>query len=107
MTSRLFAVILATLAGCGANRPAATAPPAPAPAPGSASAATTTATTPAATAARPRAQIGAWGFDAAGMDPSVAPGASFFQYANGRWLASCAAKFCIRKRFASGASTAS
>jgi predicted metalloendopeptidase len=42
--------------------------------------------------ARPAAQhkpeIGTWGFDTAGMDTSVAPGASFYQYANGKWLKS-------------------
>jgi len=31
-------------------------------------------------------EIGAWGFDVAGMDKSVAPGASFYQYADGHWL---------------------
>jgi putative endopeptidase len=36
--------------------------------------------------ARPKPEIGAWGFDAAGMDRSVAPGASFYQFANGSWL---------------------
>jgi putative endopeptidase len=34
-------------------------------------------------AARP--QIGAFGFDLAGMDRNVAPGASFYNYANGNW----------------------
>ncbi|MBC7973604.1 MAG: M13 family metallopeptidase, partial [Myxococcales bacterium] len=42
---------------------------------------------PAAPAA-PKPEIGTWGFDEAGMDKSVAPGASFFQYANGGWLKS-------------------
>ncbi len=39
---------------------------------------------PAATRAKP--ELGTWGFDTAGMDPSVAPGASFFGHANGTWL---------------------
>ena len=34
----------------------------------------------------PKAEIGAWGFDTAGEDPSVKPGDSFYQYANGKWL---------------------
>ncbi len=35
---------------------------------------------------KPRAELGAWGFDATGADPSVAPGASFYRHANGAWL---------------------
>ncbi|NVB83413.1 MAG: M13 family metallopeptidase [Kofleriaceae bacterium] len=31
-------------------------------------------------------EIGAWGFDKAGMDTKVAPGNNFYQYANGGWL---------------------
>ena len=83
MTSRWSAVILATLAACGSNRPPATPPPTPEAGPRSAVVA---GTAPAATGARPRAQIGAWGLDTAGMDPSVAPGASFYHHANGGWL---------------------
>ena len=30
-------------------------------------------------------EIGSFGFDTAGMDPSVAPGDNFYQYANGTW----------------------
>src|SRR5262245_47258016 len=30
-------------------------------------------------------QIGAWGFDIAGIDPKAKPGDSFFDYANGAW----------------------
>jgi len=33
-------------------------------------------------------EIGTYGFDKAGMDSKVAPGASFYDYANGAWLAS-------------------
>jgi putative endopeptidase len=32
-------------------------------------------------------EIGAWGFDTKGMNTKVAPGASFYEYANGTWLA--------------------
>jgi len=38
---------------------------------------------PAAPASRP--QYGSFGFDAAGMDRSVAPGDSFYRFANGNW----------------------
>src|SRR4029079_8561817 len=31
-------------------------------------------------------QFGNWGFDTGGMDRSVAPGGSFYRYANGHWL---------------------
>ncbi|MFL6727567.1 MAG: M13 family metallopeptidase [Sphingomicrobium sp.] len=41
------------------------------------------ATAQAAVAGRP--QYGAFGFDSAGMDRSVAPGDDFFEYANGAW----------------------
>ncbi len=34
----------------------------------------------------PRAQIGDYGFDEAGMDRAVAPGADFYAYANGVWV---------------------
>ncbi len=40
----------------------------------------------AATAPAPKAAIGAWGFDLAGMDRSVKPGDDFFDYANGTWF---------------------
>jgi putative endopeptidase len=40
---------------------------------------------PAAKAAASRPQYGSFGFDAAGMDRNVAPGASFYNYANGNW----------------------
>ena len=36
--------------------------------------------------ARPRPQLGAWGFDATGMDAAVTPGTSFYRHANGTWL---------------------
>jgi len=74
---RLIAVLLATLVGCGSHR-RATAPPTNEP-PSSASVATP------APVLHPA--IGTWGFDTTGMDRSIAPGASFFRYANGGWLA--------------------
>jgi putative endopeptidase len=79
--SRLFAMTLATLAGCGSSKPTATPPPPPAETP--VAEAPPAAPTPPAT---PKAQIGAWGFDTAGMDKSVAPGQDFFRYTDGAWL---------------------
>jgi len=88
--TRLFAVILATMAGCG-SKPSATSTPAtlPAPTPPTEAAPAAPPTTAAAPAPsnRPKPEIGAWGFDVTGMDPSVAPGMSFYRYANGHWLA--------------------
>jgi putative endopeptidase len=40
---------------------------------------------PAAPAAAGKPQFGTWGFDVAGMDRSVKPGDSFFDFANGTW----------------------
>jgi len=45
----------------------------------------TSAPAPAPAPARPAPQIGAFGFDLAGMDRSVAPGYNFYQFANGNW----------------------
>ena len=45
-----------------------------------------TPTTPSAPPKQGKAEIGAWGFDLAGEDTTVAPGASFFRHANGGWL---------------------
>src|SRR5690242_7190040 len=33
----------------------------------------------------PKAELGSFGFDAAGMDRSVAPGDNFYEFANGTW----------------------
>ena len=41
----------------------------------------------AATPAPARPQLGDFGFDAAGMDPSLVPGQDFFGYVNGGWVA--------------------
>ncbi|HET9620182.1 MAG TPA: hypothetical protein VFP84_02360, partial [Kofleriaceae bacterium] len=83
MKTRLFAALLATLVGCGSSKPAP-APTMPAPAPEA------MAPAPAPEAApdpnRPKPAYGTYGFDAAGMDKSVAPGMSFFQYTDGTWL---------------------
>ncbi|MCW3836891.1 M13 family metallopeptidase [Sphingomonas canadensis] len=35
---------------------------------------------------KPRPQLGSFGFDAAGMDASIAPGNDFYGFANGTWL---------------------
>jgi putative endopeptidase len=81
--TQLFAVTLATLAGCGSSKPAATLTPVT-----ESQTVLAPSGTPAATAspAKPKPEIGTWGFDSAGMDKAVAPGASFYQYANGHWL---------------------
>lgn len=55
---------------------ATAAPPPPPPA----------AEAPAAAAPRPMPEYGTFGFDAAGMDPSVKAGDDFFDYANGGWV---------------------
>ena len=69
MTKHLLAATL-FLAACGSKSDSSkTKPAAPTPAP-----------------APTKPEIGTWGFDTAGMKPSVAPGASFFQHANGTWL---------------------
>jgi putative endopeptidase len=88
MTQRWHAVIFAALAGCHSTAPATgpAAPPATLPAPAADTpvpAAGPPATAPQATGAA----IGPWGFDLAGMNKTVAPGNSFFRYANGTWLA--------------------
>jgi putative endopeptidase len=91
VNKRLIAVSLATLAGCGSSKPDTTTPPTtdlPAvtePSAPEAAMPPTTPPTPSPAPARARPEIGAWGFDVTGMDPSVAPGASFYAYANGGW----------------------
>jgi putative endopeptidase len=46
---------------------------------------TAAATPPPAAAPAPKAEIGTYGFDTAGMNTSVAPGDNFYDYANGSW----------------------
>jgi putative endopeptidase len=78
----LFAATLA-LIGCGSSPPTP-APTIPAPAP-------EVAPPPAAPTLdpnRPKPAIGDYGFDVTGMDASVPPGMSFFQYTDGKWLKS-------------------
>ncbi|MEK7430564.1 MAG: M13 family metallopeptidase [Pseudomonadota bacterium] len=41
---------------------------------------------PAAEAAKPKPKYGSFGFDTAGMDRTVAPGDSFYDYASGGWM---------------------
>jgi putative endopeptidase len=80
--TRLFAMILATLAGCGSKPAATTTTP-----PATESTVAETSPAPAAPApAKPKPELGTWGFDESGMDKSVPPGDSFFRYANGQWL---------------------
>ncbi len=65
------------LSACAASQPVPVATTAPAPDPAPAPVAP----------ARPKAEIGEWGFDSQGMDRSVPAGESFYRYANGAWLA--------------------
>jgi putative endopeptidase len=87
VNKRLIAVSLATLAGCGSSKPASpTTPATPDPTP-----VATPTPTPAppplvsVIPSGPKPEIGAWGFDLAGMDQAAAPGASFHKFANGTW----------------------
>ncbi len=73
----------AMLAACGLTAPSTTTTSEgePAPAPGPA-----TPTQPDEPKKPDGPELGAWGFDSAGMDKSVSPGTSFYNYANGTWL---------------------
>jgi putative endopeptidase len=74
---RVIAFVLATSALAGCATQTAEAPPPPVQA---------QALPPAPEApAAPKPRYGAFGFDSAGMDTSVAPGDNFYQYANGTW----------------------
>jgi putative endopeptidase len=69
------------LAACGSkSAPTKTTPP-------TANGATTAGGTGGANASPSTPEIGTWGFDTAGMKKDVAAGTSFYQYANGGWLA--------------------
>jgi putative endopeptidase len=60
----LLAAVIAVTVGCSkSDRPAVSTP------------------------TEPKATIGAWGFDIAGMDTAAKPGDDFTQYASGKWLA--------------------
>lgn len=72
----MLAAALLVGTGCSTSQPVETAAAAPEPAPA-----------PPAVAA-PRPQIGAFGFDLAGMDRSVRPGDDFYAFANGAWAKS-------------------
>src|SRR5206468_9406928 len=74
--TRGIAFVLATtaLAGCAAQ-----------PAPPPVAAAPAAAVVQPEAAAAPKPQYGTFGFDAAGMDTSIAAGDNFYQYANGTW----------------------
>jgi putative endopeptidase len=90
-------VLAATLlvAACGSSPAPQPMTPSPAPAPVAPPAADLTpppsgtppTPVPAAMASPPHAEIGAWGFDRAGMDTSVPPGQDFYKFANGAWNA--------------------
>lgn len=88
MSKKLIAATL-FLAACGSK--SAPAPTSPAPAPGdpvpTASAPAPTDSPAPAPMKAGRPEIGAWGFDAKGMNAKVTPGNNFYEYANGGWLA--------------------
>ncbi|MEG1681619.1 MAG: M13 family peptidase, partial [Stenotrophomonas sp.] len=48
--------------------------------------ATDTSATPAPTNSAAKPQLGSFGFDADGMDRSVAAGDNFYDFANGQWV---------------------
>jgi putative endopeptidase len=75
---RLFAAAALGLLGACASTPEPVKPLDPADVPK---------VMPAPEPARPRPEVGSYGFDAAGMDPAVAPGDDFFRHANGGWVA--------------------
>lgn len=88
MNSRAVVIVGTLLLGCGSrNHPGVVMSPPPE---GPTAGAAAPAPTPVAPVAKPRPVIGDWGFDLAGMDRSVVPGADFYRYANGGWLASTA-----------------
>ena len=74
---RLITLLAAStvLAGC-ATTPVVEPMAAPAP---------EVAAAPEAAAPAAKPELGTYGFDATGMDPSVAPGDNFYQFANGTW----------------------
>jgi putative endopeptidase len=71
MIKHILLAGVATLGVAALSVPAVSAPQNPAP--------------KAAPAQSKKPQLGTWGFDVAGMDRSVKPGDSFFEFANGNW----------------------
>ncbi|HEY0194539.1 MAG TPA: M13 family metallopeptidase N-terminal domain-containing protein, partial [Kofleriaceae bacterium] len=82
MKTSLLTALLASVIGCGSSSSPSTTMPAPAPAPDTVA----PAPAPAPPSNKPKPEYGTWGFDATGMDKQVAPGQSFFQYADGTWI---------------------
>ncbi len=85
MKNNLIATAL-FVAACSSSKPepAPQAMVPPAPPPMAPAATPVTPTPPAAASTKPK--YGEWGFDRAGMDLTVAPGNSFYRYANGTWV---------------------
>ncbi|MEO8698929.1 MAG: M13 family metallopeptidase [Kofleriaceae bacterium] len=86
MKKLLFA---AALVACGGGKSPTTISTAPEPIPAPAPSPDTTTATPDIAGVPPaskKPELGTWGFDSKGMDTTVAPGKSFYQYANGSWV---------------------
>ncbi len=89
MKKQLIAATLASLIGCGGSSPSPS-PTTPTTQPDPTTVGTGTGTGTATGSSPPPAasrkpELGAWGFDTKGMDTSVAPGNSFYDFANGTW----------------------
>jgi putative endopeptidase len=86
MKSKLFAAVLLAAACGGKPQPAKTTPTTGTE---TASSETVEGATPAMAStptSKGKAEIGNWGFDKSGMNTKVAPGQSFYEYANGTWV---------------------
>jgi putative endopeptidase len=86
MKSKLFAAVLMAAACGGKPQPAQTTPTTSTE---TASSETVEGATPAMVSSatnKGKAEIGNWGFDKSGMNTKVAPGQSFYEYANGTWV---------------------
>jgi putative endopeptidase len=84
MNSKLLAATL-FIAACGGKPAPAPTPPAPTPASTTTAESMPTPTPAVAKSDKPKPTYGEWGFDKAGMDTSVKPGDSFYNFANGTW----------------------